>query len=803
MMSIAALGSGHAAQSYCIATTREDYYTKGGDPLASWWGIGAAEVGLAGRVQDKDFAALLAGRHPIEERALTGVGAGPAQHRAGWDCTFSAPKSVSVVWALSAGSDRAAILRAHERAVAAALEYLEAKAAVTRRGHGGQEEEAVKGLIAARFQHFTSRAGDPQLHTHCIVMNVAPRHDGSFGTIESRHLFEHKMAAGAVFRLALADELVRIGYRVERTKHGFELEGVSPVVREHFSKRRRQIEGVLQEQGTSSAHASQIAALASRPEKVEGSLAERMAAWTKEAESLEANLPRRSTLLVPKAGVTLDRVLEQLSLSHSTFTERDLVRAAADDFVGRATAEQVYEAIADARKTGRLVRLSDGNEVRYTTPEILATETRCLQTALALAGRREHQLRAADVATTVANYEASNAIRLTPEQAAAVRHLAVETGAIALVQGFAGTGKTQMLAAARDVFHGSGHELIGCSLSAKAAQNLEAGSGIASSTLHRLLADLDSNRRKLSAKSIVVADEAGMVGSAMMLRLLAHVQKAGAKVVLVGDARQLQPIDAGQIFQTLLNNLSSTELTDIRRQTEAWAREAVLAARIGDSAAVLRAFHEHGRLRESSTPIESLSVLTSDWLADALPADKKLIVTGTRLDAYRANQAVREALAVAGRLKGQAQAVLCEAGAEREFREGDRILFLRNDLGIGVLNGTLGTLAEWRTHGVEQVAIVRLDDGKRVEVPTNTYRHLDHGYALTVHKAQGTTVDGNVYVLASEAMSDREWSYVALSRAKRQTLLYSNGADLRQLERGMARSHQKTTSLDYDFEKNR
>lgn len=709
MMSIAALGSGQAAQSYCIATTREDYYTKGGDPLGTWWGIGAGEVGLAGQVQDRDFAALLAGGHPTEARALVGVGAGPAQHRAGWDCTFSAPKSVSVLWALSAGAQRAAILQAHEEAVAAALAYLEAKAAVTRRGHGGQEQEAVKGLIAARFQHFTSRAGDPQLHTHCIVMNVAPRHDGSFGTIESRHLFEHKMAAGAVFRLALADELVRIGYKIERTKHGFEVEGVSPVIRELFSKRRKQIECVLQEQGTSSAHASQIAALASRPEKVEGSLAERVAAWTKEAEAVDEILPRRSTQPVPRGRVNLERVLNQLSQSQSTFTERDVVRAVADEFVGQATAGQVYEAVNEARTIGKLVRLSDGDEVRYTTPEILAVETNCLQTALALAGNQNHQLPDVDVATNVASYESANAIRLSIEQAAAVRHLVAGTGAIALVQGFAGTGKTQMLAAARAVFQSSGYEMIGCSLSAKAAQNLEAGSGIASSTLHRLLADLDGNRRLLNSKSVVVADEAGMVGSAMMMRLLSHVQKSGAKVVLVGDARQLQPIDAGQIFQTLLNNISSAELTDIRRQSEAWAREAVLAARVGDAASVLRAFHEHGRLREANTPAEALTRLTSDWFSDSLPADKKLIVTGTRLDAYRVNEAVRGALAFAGRLSGPANIVSTEAGGEREFRQGDRMLFLRNDLGIGVRNGSLGTLVEWRTVDGETVAIVQLE----------------------------------------------------------------------------------------------
>ena len=187
--------------------------------MGLWQGQGPASLGLSGAVQAAEFRAVLQGMHPHANQAITGSGSGATAHRAGWDCTFSAPKSVSVLWALSDEQTRLTIEKAHESAISAALGYLEAHAAFTRRGHGGIEQEAVKGLISATFKHFTSRAGDPQLHTHCIVMNMAPREDGSFGTIDSKHLYDHKMAAGAIYRMALGTALVQQGYDLVSSQH--------------------------------------------------------------------------------------------------------------------------------------------------------------------------------------------------------------------------------------------------------------------------------------------------------------------------------------------------------------------------------------------------------------------------------------------------------------------------------------------------------------------------------------------------------------------------------------------------------
>jgi ATP-dependent exoDNAse (exonuclease V) alpha subunit len=349
----------------------------------------------------------------------------------------------------------------------------------------------------------------------------------------------------------------------------------------------------------------------------------------------------------------------------------------------------------------------------------------------------------------------------------------------------------------RNVYEASGYRVHGCSLSGKAAQNLEEGSGIRSQTLHRLLAGLDRKQITLSSQDVIVLDEAAMVGSRQMDTLLGHAGRAGAKVVMVGDSKQLQPIDAGQMFGTLVRELGKSDLTEIRRQNESWARDAVRSVLAGHSSQAMAAFDQHGLISRSDDAAGSVETLTKHWLADALPMDRKLVLAGTRLEAYRLNQSIRSALQIEKIVGGKFVEFTTAQGGVRQMATGDRVVFLRNDLGLGVKNGTLGVVTDCQS-SVDQPGItVKIDGGKTVQVPLAQYGHVDHGYALTVHKAQGTTVDGNVYVMASDAMTDREWSYVALSRAKGNTRIYTNNIDDAQLERAMQRSHRKDTSLDH------
>jgi Ti-type conjugative transfer relaxase TraA len=799
MMSIAAMGVGAAAADYCIGSTREDYYTSGGDPLGLWRGCGSAALGLSGSVDAAAFRAVLQGLHPDSNKTLTGSGSGATAHRSGWDCTFSAPKSVSVLWALSDMQTRLSIEQAHENAITAALSYLETHAAFTRRGHGGSEQESVKGVVSATFKHFTSRAGDPQLHTHCIVMNVAPREDGSFGTIDSKHLYDHKMAAGAVYRMVLGTALVQQGFELSNSQHGFEVAGVNQDLCRQFSKRREQISQALAEHGGKSAAASQIATLATRGAKQDTHLGERLAHWRTEAMAFDPALPTPIQTPGLQSPIDTAAVLKGLTQGQSTFAQKDLMRAVAVEGAGRIEYAELLTTVKSMIESGAVVRLgkSSVQNPRFTTTEVLAMETRCLETAAAMAEQRTSTIPIEHVERIGRQSQQADGVTLSEEQSQAVRHIASLTGRVALVEGLAGTGKTQMLKTVRHVYEAAGFKVYGCSLSGKAAQNLEDGSGIQSQTLHRLLARLEKKQLILGAKDVVILDEAAMVGSRQMEALLGHIARAGAKLVMVGDSKQLQPIDAGQMFGTLVRELGKSDLTEIRRQNQSWARDAVRAVLAGQSAEALTAFDQRGLISRSADATASVKVLTEHWLADTLPMHKKLVLAGTRLEAYRLNQSIRQALQTSGNIGTTELEFSTAQGGIRKMATGDRVVFLRNDLGLGVKNGTLGIVTACPATGQQPIITVQIDGGKKVNVPLEQYNHVDHGYALTVHKAQGTTIDGNVYVMASDAMTDREWSYVALSRAKGMTRIYTSGIDDTQLQRDMQRSHRKDTSLDH------
>ncbi|HWD40387.1 MAG TPA: MobF family relaxase [Fimbriimonas sp.] len=231
---------------YYLGLAREDYYTKGGEPPGTWLGSAAAALDLSGMVEDDQLYNLFKGLSPDGTRELVQIQQheGKQNHRPGWDLTFSAPKSVSVLWSQSAPEMRAKIQEAHLEAVRSALKYLEDSAGFTRRGQGGHVLEKAR-LLFACFEHSTSRALDPQLHTHALLMNIGVRPDGHTATLSSLSFFESKMAAGALYRAELACQLERLGIQVERRRSWFEVSGVPKDLVDFFSKRRAAIEAEI------------------------------------------------------------------------------------------------------------------------------------------------------------------------------------------------------------------------------------------------------------------------------------------------------------------------------------------------------------------------------------------------------------------------------------------------------------------------------------------------------------------------------------------------------------------------------
>ncbi|MDX2287629.1 MAG: MobF family relaxase [Hyphomicrobiaceae bacterium] len=307
--SISARGGVQAALGYYGHLGRDDYYTRGAEPPGRWAGEGSARLSLSGPVTRSEFDAALRGIDPKTGERIAQLGGRAQQHAAGWDMTFSAPKSVSVLWALSEPRDRPAIERAQAAAVTTATRHLERHAAWARRGKGGAIREQTAGLLMAKFDHHTSRELDPQLHTHVFVFNLAPRRDGTWGAIVSRELYKAQKQAGAVYREALANELERSGHAIERLPNsGFRIAAIPRSVERQFSKRRDVIEKAAALHGYHTPAGMELAALRTRQAKRAEPREHLFETWRAEAHEIGFALDQNRELI---RGTAVTRSLDR------------------------------------------------------------------------------------------------------------------------------------------------------------------------------------------------------------------------------------------------------------------------------------------------------------------------------------------------------------------------------------------------------------------------------------------------------------------------------------------------------------
>ena len=802
MLSIAVIGAGSAASGYAgyqeseVAKNREDYYSS--EDAGHWLGGAAQEMGLAGELKQGQLLAGLQGFHPDTGQALS-KNAGEV-HKGGWDLTFSAPKSISCIWAISDSTDRVIIESAQNKAAEKALNFLEESGAFLSRSR--TDPGPVGGVLAARFMHGTSREADPQLHTHCAVLNL--QSDGSAIDFDTRW----KMPAGAVYRAELAAELQKMGFSTEPDGKSFRIVGVPQSLEKEFSTRRNQIEEVLNAKGLTSAKAAEVAALVTRKSKELTTKVELFQDWQERAEALGFNCESAANLKglqqITREEIDPAEVLKKLTEQASTFTPQQLAQAVAIELQGIGGADQVKDFIRQLEKHRELIRLEsdkprhlmrgDPTELRYTTLEMLKIERGILSKSQARQGEISHSVpvHVAIVARPT----------MTEEQKIALHHACEKPGAVQIVEGMAGTGKSYLLGAALESWEKGGFAVIGAALAGKAAAGLEAGAGIKSQTIYSLLAELDQGR-PLTSRMVIVVDEAGMVGSRQMARLLDHVHRAGAKAVLLGDGKQLQPIDAGGSFRLLSQHLGSAKLENIQRQVAEEDRQVVRNFADGKATEALQSMKDRGLLKISETRSDAMNEMVHDWarVRDTARPGEFLMLAATRADVRQINTLAREILKSAGSLAG-GMPTQTSVGM-KEFAVGDRIIFTRNNARLAVKNGDLATVEQIQfTRFGELEITTRLDDGRiakfEVGEGKNQSSHFDHGYSMSVHKAQGVTVD-RAFVLPSDSMSGREWSYVAASRARCETRIYTTADQMESLSRTMSRSDQKTTSLDYSL----
>src|SRR5260363_1399 len=473
-------------------------------------------------------------------------------------------------------------------------------------------------------------------------------------------------------------------------------------------------------------------------------------------------------------------ILDKLTRTEAVFSRHDVARELHRYMDDPNTYQTVLARLESSAELVVLVEGEAGKAVQYSTREMILAEERMIKAAETLARTYSHPVASPYQQQIMARYSHLSVEQLT------------ERGNLAVVAGAAGTGKSAALQAAREIWEAQGYSVRGAALAGKAAEALHTSSGIESRTLHSLEYAWRKGYEPLSARDVLVIDEAGMIGSRQLSRVLEATQEAGAKVVLIGDARQLQPIEAGAAFRAIAEQVGMAEIHAVRRQREAWAQRASQAFARGDVKQGLAAYAQRGHVQFLENRQAAKLEIARDWQANRHREGACLILAHTNQDVLDLNQAVRAERHCAGELGKDA--AFTTARGERPFASGDRLVFLQNDRALGVKNGTLATVLE----ADKGCLVARLDSGKTVTVDQARYASIDHGYAVTLHKAQGVTVD-RAYLLASSGM-DRHLTYVGMTRHRESVTLYAGQDDFKhagELAGRLNRARPKRSTLDF------
>ena len=764
MMGLAKIATdGWAYYAREIAAGVEDYFVGHGEETGRWVGRGAEGMGLSGDVDEEGLSRLFGqGCDPVTGMPL-GRRFRPDDKTAvaGYGLSFSPPKSVSVLWALAPEESGDQVREGHDAAVAAALEFLQEHAGFTRRGHGGTIQEATRGYLAAVFVHRTSRAGDPQLHSHVLVANkVQAVSDGRWLAVDGRELYEVQKAAGMLYKAALRAELsARLGVAWGEVDDngGAEIDGVPEGLITQFSKRRAQVEAAAARlagereallgrslTGDEKAAISQLAAYQSRAAKATDgaeTTGQLRARWRSEAaatgtpmepwlakvfgrpRATERELMLARLRLKPSLELVLVDAIDQLERSHSVWGRAQVVEALSAVIPAHRSpsAEQLrvaVEAAADMLLAHPdIVQLTcpDRPDVRhggarYSTWWTLQTEQAVLDVV--------ESGRTAGVAVAP-TYGALAEAHLGEDQYEAVRRIVAGGERVAVLVGPAGSGKSRTLGAANQAWQQAGVRVRGVAPSAVAAGVLSEEAGIPSETLAKFLLDSANRRTRLMAGEVVVCDEASMVSTRDLARLVLLADAADAKVVLVGDHYQLGSVDAGGLFRLLAADAKTAEVTGVRRFSDPWEAQATRRLRHADPS-VIDEYCQRGRVR---------SAQRNQALDQAHEAWRQARVEGRSVVVMAADRDTVDQLAMRARAArvstGEVEAAGITLGSQT-VGVGDEIVTTHNDrrlvttTGAWVRNGDRWTVEQRTSAGA--LRLCSLDGRGVVTVPGDYVR---------------------------------------------------------------------------------
>ena len=747
--SVSALTRSAQASSYYEA---DDYYAEGGLSPSEWQGAGAEALGLSGEVDRDQFRELLDGR--IGEQQLGTYRDGQLEHRPGWDVTLSAPKSVSIM-AEVAGDRR--LIAAHGQAVKTAMAHVEKHMAATRIRDGGTvSREATGNLAIASFQHGTSRAQDPQLHTHNVIMNATRGEDGTWRSLEPRAIYQLQKQIGAIYRQELALKVRELGYEIETGKDSlFEIKGVSSEVIGAFSTRSAEIEAALGERGTSrdaaSAAEKQIAALDTRQAKVATDHAALVADWRETASAAEFGTDARLAMVQQAEGhaaspthladmaeqaMMADRAVahavDKLGERQSVFSAAALQEEAGRIGLGKVSYAEIGAAIDAAAKQGELFDRTfldrRGAEFAgFTTRQNVEAEAKMLRIEAEARGALSpiaSPLAAAKAVASAATKAERAGLSWNADQRAATEQLLTSRNRITAVQGYAGTAKTTTVLAtfAREV-EARGIHVVALAPTASAAMVLGEALDTRSDTVARHL--LSPERPDPIRPTAWIVDEASLLSARDTTRLFDLADKHDARIILVGDVKQLGSVEAGAAFAQLQDaGMETAKLGEIVRQTNAATKEAVLASIEGDARKALSALDRGGgQIIESADRAERFAAIAERYAGlDKASRARTLVIEPSRegRDALTAN--IRDALSRSGAFTGPAVRMqsLANKGLTRaeardpmSYDEGDVVRFTRDYADKGVARGEAYRVES--INPAKSAIALRSEDGREVD----------------------------------------------------------------------------------------
>ena len=769
-----------------------EYYSEGDTRTPTWLVVGdteriAATTGLSGGALDGGEVDTEAARIWLDEgRAPSGARGRVFTENSvhGFDLTFAAPKSVSLLRALTDNIGEKVMVAAHLRAVQAAMAYLHRHAGYTRVHNpttGVKDLQRLPGLVAIAYQHETSRCGDPHLHTHVIVPNRLPRADGQLVSIDSKSLYHEAKAAGMIYQATLRHEL--------HAERGFEFNPIDPhtgmaeiagVTQESiraWSQRSTRLrewarDNLVLVDGHPTAAQLAAAQKATRPAKPESlAWAQLKEQWRADARGLvldrDAHYSARSARRARAAELSAQTAAAAAHIDKAAFTRADLVELLAAqlpiDVPGEPgeLVERAVDAVAVPLSPRRAAHEREGHQ-RYTLAAIIAEEDRILDMVDARDNRALLDARAEDVRG------------LSAGQARAVTAIAASPFLVQPLQAPAGAGKTHSLAALRAAAHRARKQVLVLAPTGKAVDEaLNGGAGDHGLTVAKALHLLADNRLRLDHSTVVIVDEASMLGTPDLGTLLAAATRARAKVVLVGDAHQLSPVKArGGMFEQLCTELPwSQRLTEVWRMTDPQERDASLALRSAHGhrlRSAVKWYRTQGRLH-TGDPIAMAADALNAYLADRANHKDALLVCDTWEMADALNRRLHDTLT---------EGPSVTAAREQHIRVGDVIISRANDPTIAVHPGNKNTAQSldqvrngnrWRVAGLDtatnRLAAERLSDGARTVFEADYLtEHITLGYATTVHAAQGVTTD-TCHALLGEGAS-RAMAYVAMTRGR-------------------------------------